>query len=386
MGSSQLAPLLDAMVARQASDIYVTVGSPASLRINDRIEPVGEVLEEDSIRAMIREVLSDTQMEEFVRTHEFNTSLSRPGLGRFRLNCFVQRHSSGMVLRRINTQIPTPEELKLLPAYTNLIMEKRGLLLVVGGTGSGKSTSLAAMLGHRNAHSSGHILTVEDPVEFVHEHRKCIVTQREVGIDTESYAVALKNALRQRPDVVLIGEIRDLEVLEHAINFAESGHLCVATLHANNANQTIQRIINLFPEDRQKQILHNLSLNLIGVISQRLVAAKDGGRALAVEIMLNDGLVTQLIEEGNVKDIKDVMAKNRGQGMQTFDQALLDLFIAGTITQDTAEAESDNAANLRLMIKQYQNSPEAKSSAPVALGMKPSGHLNMMLPEVKPKK
>ncbi|MCC7259768.1 MAG: PilT/PilU family type 4a pilus ATPase [Alphaproteobacteria bacterium] len=386
MASSHLTPLLDAMVARQASDVYVTVGSPASLRIGDRIEPVGDVLDEDIIRTMIREVLSDSQMEEFNRTHEFNTSLSRPGLGRFRLNCFVQRHSSGMVLRRINTVIPTPEELKLPKIFTDLIMEKRGLLLVVGGTGSGKSTSLAAMLGHRNAQSSGHILTVEDPVEFVHEHRKCIITQREVGIDTESYAVALKNALRQRPDVVLIGEIRDLEVLEHAINFAESGHLCVATLHANNANQTIQRIINLFPEDRQKQILHNLSLNLIGVISQRLVSAKDGGRALAVEIMLNEGLITQLIEEGNVKDIKDTMAKSRGQGMQTFDQALLDLFAAGVITQDTAEAESDNAANLRLMIKQYQSSPEAKSAAPVALGMKPSSHLNMMLPEVKPQK
>lgn len=344
--------LLHEMIRRNASDLYLTAGFPASFRTDTGIEQDGDPLTGERIEFLINQLLNGQQRREFIENMEFNSAYSLEDLARFRINAFRQKQEPGMVIRKINSEIPTFERLGLPEAYKNLVMEKRGLVLVVGPTGSGKSSSLAAMIGYRNQNSYGHIITIEDPVEFVHKHAGCIVTQRDVGIDTNSFTTALKNALRQRPDVVLIGEIRDREAMEHAINFAETGHLCLATLHANNSYQAIERVLSFFPEDKHKQILMNLALNVRGILSQRLLADKYDGRTVATEILLNQGLVRELIEQGKVKEIRPIMQKNRDVGMQVFDQALLDLYLRGTISEEVALAESDNPSNLRLEMKQ----------------------------------
>ncbi len=349
--------LLTACVQKEASDIYLTYGCAPSLRVGDDIiQYRNDPLDDETIMRLLSEIVDEEALDEFETTMELNTAISWHGDARFRVNVYRQQQHSAMVIRRIQTQIPTPDDLELPKVYSELIMKKRGLILVVGQTGCGKSTSLAAMIGHRNRNGNGHIITIEDPIEYVHDHEKCIVSQRDVGIDTYSFGMALKNALRQHPDVILIGEIRDRETMEHAINFSETGHLCVATLHANNASQAIERVVNFFPEEKHKQILLNLSLNLRGVLSQRLVPNTDGKRSLAVEIMLNEGLIASLIQEGKVKDIRDVMQRSRDRGMQTFDQSLLDLFFAQKISEATAIAECDNPATIQLAIRQKETS------------------------------
>ena len=296
--------------------------------------------------------MNDKQAMEFESTKEVNFAISPPGIGRFRVNAFVQQQQVGLVLRVINTTIPNFDDLNLPHVLKEVTMRKRGLVIFVGGTGSGKSTSLAAMIGYRNENSQGHIITIEDPVEFVHEHRKCIVTQREVGVDTESWEAALKNTLRQAPDVILIGEIRDRETMDHAIAFAETGHLCMGTLHANSSNQALDRIINFFPEERRAQLLMDLSLNLRALVAQRLIPKKEGkGRVAAIEIMLNSPLISDLIFKGDVHEIKEIMAKSKEAGMQTFDQALFDLHENGSISYEDALRNADSVNDLRLQIK-----------------------------------
>ena len=348
--------LLEEMVMRRASDLYITYGTPPCYRIGDDLIPAEMgALEHTDLKGYVEALLDEDQQDEFESTLEFNTGMSfRDGLARFRINVMMQQQHPAIVIRRIQTDIPTVDTLGLTSAYTDLVMQKRGLVLVVGPTGSGKTTSLAAMVGHRNNHGNGHIITVEDPIEYVHDHKKCIVSQRDVGLDTYSFSIALKNALRQRPDVVLIGEIREREVMEQAIYFSETGHLCLATLHASNASQAIERALNFFPEERHAQILLNLSLNLRGILSQRLIPNQKGGRALAIEVMLNNGLMKQLIEEGQIRQIRDLIEKGESEGMCTFDQSLLKLFAQGTITEEVAITESDNPGNLRLAIKQHK--------------------------------
>lgn len=346
--------LLEAFVEKGATDLYLTVGAPPALRHGHEIQSHGSIpLTSEGVMGLLRELISEESLMEFESTLEYNTAITWKGRARFRINIFRQQQAPGVVMRRIQTVIPTLEELKLPKIYGEAVMAKRGLILVVGPTGSGKSTSLATMLEHRNRFGSGHIVTIEDPVEFVHTPRNCIITQRDIGIDTYSFSIGLKNMLRQTPDVIVIGEIRDRDTMEHAIVFSETGHLCLATLHANNANQAIERIINFFPEERHKQVLLNLSLNLKGIFSQRLLTNTKGKRSLALEVLLNQGIIKALIQEGRVREIKEYMEKGRDEGMQTFDQALLDLFISGEITEAVALAESDNPANLRLAFKQH---------------------------------
>lgn len=345
--------LLKLMVHKNASDLFITAGVAPSLKINGKIMPVTKAtLTPAQAREIVLSVMNADQRQDFEAFHECNFAISAVGIGRFRVSAFQQRNHAGMVLRKIETRIPTFEDLDLPPVLRDLAMTKRGLILFVGATGSGKSTSLAAMIGYRNKHSAGHIITIEDPIEFIHQHDGCIVTQREVGIDTESFEVALKNTLRQAPDVILIGEVRSRETMDHAIAFAETGHLCLATLHANNANQALDRIINFFPEDRRDQLLMDLSLNLKAMIAQQLLPLPDGsGRALAAEILINSPLVQDLIRKGDVHEIKEIMSKSRNIGMQTFDQALFDLYAAGKITYEDAINHADSANELRLMIK-----------------------------------
>ncbi len=348
-----LEPYLKEMIRQDASDLYLTVGSSPSLRVDDKIYSLEKPpLEQTDIDIVIADVLTDEQRYEFESNLELNIALISEAGERFRANFFRQQHHTGMVIRRIKTEIPTVESLNLPKVYQDIIMERRGLVLLVGSVGSGKSTSLSAMLEHRNMNGSGHIITIEDPIEFVHDHSGCIFTQREIGIDTYSYGIALKNALRQSPDVIVIGEIRDRETMENALLFCETGHLCLATLHANNSNQAIERIMNLFPEEAQKQALITLSQNLKAIFSQRLVENLEGGRSVAVEVLLNQALVRQFIEEGQIKEIKEVMEKSRDQGMQTFDQCLLDLINAGIISAEIGLREADNPSNLRLKINQ----------------------------------
>lgn len=344
--------LLNAMVKHKASDLYLTFGAKPSLRIADRVMPIEQepVLDDALLAVCSAQLLSEAQRDEFASTMEINTAMMWENIARFRINMFNQQGHIGAVIRRIQMEIPTIEDLELPASYADLAMMKRGLVLLVGPTGSGKTTSLAAMIGHRNRSTSGHIITVEDPIEFVHQHASSIVTQRDVGLDTYSYAMALKNALRQRPDLVAIGEVRDREVMEQAIYFAETGHLCIATLHANNSNQAIERVLNFFPEERHPQILQNLALNLRGILSQRLITTISGKRALAIEIMLNNGLIKQLIEEGKVRQIREMIERGGLEGMQTFDQHLFAMLEQGLITEEVALGESDNAANLRLHI------------------------------------
>ncbi|WP_142849651.1 PilT/PilU family type 4a pilus ATPase [Telmatospirillum sp. J64-1] len=343
---------LAALAEPGGSDLYVTVGAPPTLRGDRGFEPLTDgPLQKGHITGILDELLTPPQRHAFEETGEFNMATMLDGIGRFRINIFKQRQLPGMVIRKITTEIPSFAQLNLPSLLADLVMEKRGLIIMVGGTGSGKSTTLAAMIGHRNAAAPGHIVTIEDPVEFVHEHRRCIVTQREVGVDTLSFEAALKNALRQKPDVILLGEIRDSLTMEHALNIAETGHLCLATLHANNANQAIDRILGFFPLEAHSQVLLNLSMNLKALLSQRLLPRQDGGRIAALEIMLNQGLIRDLIRKGEVKDIKKIMAENQHLGMVTFDQAILSLWQDGIIDEATALAEADNPGDLKLAIQ-----------------------------------
>ncbi|MDD9893488.1 MAG: PilT/PilU family type 4a pilus ATPase [Gammaproteobacteria bacterium] len=345
--------LLAAMKQRDGSDLFITAGFPPAMKIDGKVQPVSkQALTEEQSAVMVRSMMSDKQAKEFEATHECNFAIAPPGVGRFRVNAFVQQGHVGAVLRTITTEIPDFDDLNLPSVLRDVVMSKRGLVLLVGGTGSGKSTTLAAMLGHRNKTTQGHIITIEDPIEYVHPHQGCVITQREVGVDTDNWHAALKNTLRQAPDVILIGEIRDMETMEHAIHFAETGHLCLSTLHANSANQALDRIINFFPEERREQLLMDLSLNMRGIISQRLLPKAEGkGRAAAMEILLDTPLVKDLIFKGETDAIKGIMAKSRELGMQTFDQCLFDLYESGEITYEEALRNADSKNELRLRIK-----------------------------------
>jgi twitching motility protein PilU len=345
--------LLRFMAEQGASDAFLTVGAPPSLKVNGKVMRVSEtVLDEETARKTVLGVMTEKQREEFLTHHECNFAISLEGTGRFRASAYFQRNMCAMVLRRIEAKIPTCEELLLPEIIKDLAMTKRGLVIFVGATGTGKSTSLAAMIGHRNRNSTGHIICIEDPIEFVHEHESCIVTQREVGIDTDTFDVALKNTLRQAPDVIMIGEVRSRETMEQAVTFAETGHLCLCTLHANNANQALDRILHFFPSDRHPQVWMDLSLNLRGMVAQQLVPTRDGeGRRAAVEVMLATPLIADMIRKGEVHLIKEQMSKSREQGMQTFDQALYALYKSGDITERDALAHADSSNDLRLMIK-----------------------------------
>ena len=354
--------LLKLMLARKGSDLFITSEFPPAIKVDGMVTKVSsQNLTAAHTMALVRAVMSDKQAAEFERTKECNFAISPVGIGRFRCNAFVQQGKIGMVIRVIPQELPTIDELGMPRVLKDIAMSKRGLTILVGATGSGKSTTLAAMVDWRNLHSHGHIITIEDPVEFVHPHKNCIVTQREVGLDTEDWGIALKNSLRQAPDVILMGEIRDRETMEHAVAFAETGHLCLATLHANSANQALDRIINFFPEERRAQLLMDLSLNLRALVSQRLIPRQDAkGRTAAVEIMLNSPLISDLIFKGEVGEIKEIMKKSRELGMQTFDQALFDAFEANLISYEDALRNADSMNDLRLQIK--LTSTRARSS------------------------
>ena len=345
--------LLKLMVSKKGSDLFITSGFPPAIKIDGRIVPQSiQVLTAQHTQEIARSVMSDKQAAEFESTKECNFAISPAGIGRFRMNAFVQQGRIGLVARTIAQRIPTLDELGLPPILRDIGMTKRGLIIFVGGTGTGKTTSLASMMDYRNENSYGHIITLEDPIEFVHNHKNCVVTQREIGLDTDSWEAGLKNTLRQAPDVILMGEIRDRATMDYAVAFAETGHLCLATLHANSANQAIDRIINFFPEERRAQLLMDLSLNLKALISQRLLPRKGSkGRIAAVEIMLNSPLISDLIFRGEVHEIKEVMKRSRELGMQTFDQALFDLYEAEKITFEDALRNADSVNDLRLQIK-----------------------------------
>ncbi len=354
--------LLRVMLSKKASDLFITAGFPPAFKVDGKMTPVSnQSLTPTHTMEIARAIMNDKQAQEFEATKECNFAISPPGIGRFRVNAFVQQARVGVVLRTITTTIPRLEDLGLPDVLKDVSMTKRGLVIVVGATGSGKSTSLAAMLGYRNENSHGHIITIEDPIEFVHDHKNCLVTQREVGVDTESWHSALKNTLRQAPDVILIGEIRDRDTMDYAVAFAETGHLCLATLHANSSNQALDRIINFFPEERRLQLLMDLSLNLKGMISQRLIPRRDGpGRVAAIEIMLNSPLISDLIFKGEVHEIKEIMKKSRELGMQTFDQALFDLYEGGLISYEDAMRNADSMNELRLAIKLHGHEAKEK--------------------------
>jgi twitching motility protein PilU len=345
--------LLRLMLSKKASDMFITTGFPPAMKVDGKVTPISsQVLTPQQAREIARSIMNDKQATEFDATNECNFAIGIPNVARFRVNAFVQRGSVGLVFRTITTKIPKFEDLGLPDVLKDIAMTKRGLVIFVGGTGSGKSTSLAAMIGYRNENTYGHIITIEDPVEFVHEHINCVITQREVGVDTDNWQIALKNTLRQAPDVILIGEIRDRETMDYAIAFAETGHLCMATLHANSTNQALDRIINFFPEERRHQLLMDLSLNIRAFISQRLIPKIDGiGRAAAIEVMLNSPLISDLIFKGDVHEIKEIISRSRELGMQTFDQALFDLYEADQISYEDALRNADSVNDLRLKIK-----------------------------------
>jgi twitching motility protein PilU len=353
--------LLRLMVSKKASDLFITAGFPPAIKLDGKVTPVSQQpLSQQHTAELVRSVMNDRQAAEFEATKECQFAISPGGIGRFRVSALVQQGNIGMVLRTINSKIPTLEELGLPAVLKDVCMTKRGLVIMVGATGSGKSTSLAAMVGYRNENSYGHIITIEDPIEYVHPHRNCIITQREVGVDTESWENALKNTLRQAPDVILMGEVRDRETMDYAIAFAETGHLCMATLHANSSNQALDRIINFFPEERRPQLLMDLSLNLKGMISQRLIPRREGkGRVAAVEIMLNSPLIADLIFKGDVHEIKEIMKRSKELGMQTFDMHLFDMYDNGVISYEDALRNADSVNDLRLSIKLH--SKEAKN-------------------------
>ena len=353
MSSIDFTSFLKLMAHKKASDLFVTAGIPPSMKVHGKISPITQnPLTPQQSRDLVLNVMSPSQREEFEKTHECQFAIGVSGVGRFRVSCFYQRNQVGMVLRRIETKIPTIDELSLPPIIKSLAMTKRGLIIFVGATGTGKSTSLAAMVGYRNQNSTGHIISIEDPIEFVHKHEGCIITQREVGIDTDTFQDALKNTLRQAPDVILIGEVRTRETMEHAITFSETGHLCLCTLHANNANQAIDRVLHFFPEDRRPQLLMDLSLNLRAFVSQRLVPRSDiEGLIPAVEVLVNTPLVSELIFQGRIREIKEAMSRANEEGLITFDQSLFRLYEEQFIDYQTALRHADSVNNLRLMIK-----------------------------------
>jgi twitching motility protein PilU len=360
--SKFISDLLRLLISRTGSDLFITADFPPAMKIDGKVTKVSpQPLTGTHTLALARSIMNDKQAAEFERTKECNFAIAPPGLGRFRVNAFIQQGQVGLVMRVIPVTLPTIDGLGMPQVLKDVVMTKRGLTILVGATGSGKSTTLAAMVDWRNEQSYGHIITIEDPIEFVHPHKNCVITQREVGLDTDSWDAALKNTLRQAPDVILMGEIRDRETMEHAIAFAETGHLCMATLHANSANQALDRIINFFPEERRVQLLMDLSLNLKALVSQRLVPKQDGrGRFAAVEVMLNSPLISDLIFKGDVSEIKEIMKKSRQIGMQTFDQALFDGFENQQITYEDALRNADSVNDLRLQIK--LNSTRARST------------------------
>jgi twitching motility protein PilU len=347
---------LKLMVHKQASDLFITAGVAPSMKVQGRIVPITQSpLSAQQSRDMVLNVMTPSQREEFEKTHECQFAISASGVGRFRVSCFYQRNCVGMVLRRIESKIPSIEELNLPQIIKQLAMTKRGIIIFVGGTGTGKSTSLASMIGYRNQNSTGHIITIEDPIEYVHKHEGCIVTQRELGIDTDSWENALKNTLRQAPDVIMIGEVRTRETMEHAINFSETGHLCLCTLHANNANQALDRILHFFSEDRRQQLFMDLSLNLKGIVAQQLIPTPDGkARRVAVEVLLGTPLVQDYIRQGEIHKIKEVMRDSNNLGMRTFDQSLVELYHAGEISYEDALRHADSSNEVRLRIKLAQ--------------------------------
>ena len=355
--------LLKLMLSRKSSDLFITAGFPPSMKIDGKLTKMSpDRLSGEQTAELVRSIMSGRQAAEFEATKECNFAISPEGIGRFRVNAFVQQGKAGMVMRMIPTTVPTIDGLGVPQVLKEVVTAKRGLCILVGATGSGKSTTLAAMVDWRNEQTYGHIITIEDPIEFVHPHKNCLVTQREVGLDTDNWDAALKNTLRQAPDVILMGEIRDHETMEHAVAFAETGHLCLATLHANSANQALDRIVNFFPEERRAQLLMDLSLNLKAVISQRLVPKQDGkGRTAIVEILLNSPLISDLIFKGHVTEIKEIMKKSRSMGMQTFDQALFEAFEANSISYEDALHNADSVNDLRLQIK--LNSQRVRSTA-----------------------
>jgi len=348
--------LLKMMIEKDGSDLFLTTGAAPSMKAFGNLTPlVDKIMPEGMVKKIAYQIMNEDQIRDFEKSPEMNLAISDPDIGRFRVNIFQQRGEVAIVARNIKTEIPSAASLGLPPVLNDLIMQKRGLVLFVGGTGSGKSTSLAALIDHRNKNSDGHIITIEDPVEFVHPHQKSIVNQREIGVDTNSYEEALQNTLRQAPDVILIGEIRSRETMEHALAFAETGHLCLSTLHANNANQALDRIINFFPEERHKQLFLDLSLNLQGFVSQRLIPTVDGKRAAAIEILLGTPRVCDLIKQGEVMELKEVMEKSEQQGMKTFDSALYALYKTGKISYEEALKNADSKNNLRLRIQLADN-------------------------------
>lgn len=360
----EIAPYLKLMVQKNGSDLFFSTGAAPHLKAEGRTMPIGDQrLEPGKVRELAYSIMTDEQKNEFESTMECNLAISVGGLGRFRVNVFKQRGDVAMVLRYIKGEIPSIEELQLPEILKQLIMEKRGLILVVGSTGSGKSTTLASMIDHRNASTTGHILTIEDPIEFLHTHKKSVVDQREVGLDTLSFENALHNALREAPDVILIGEIRDAQTMQHATAYAETGHLCLATLHANNANQAIDRIVNFFPDSAHKQLFNDLSLNLKAVVSQRLIPSIDKKRVPAVEILLATSFISELIQKGDIHSIKEAMDHGKGVGMQTFDGALYELYKAGKITVDEALKNADSRNNLSLKIRLSDTDEDSMSSS-----------------------
>jgi twitching motility protein PilU len=364
----RITPWLEILAKHGGSDLYLSTGAPPCAKFQGKLKPVAkEVLGPGEIKDIAYEIMDPTQQEEFEQELEMNLAISIPGVGRFRVNIFVQRNEVGIVARNIVTEIPKASDLDLPPILTDTIMAKRGLILMVGATGSGKSTTLAALIDHRNTNSSGHIITIEDPVEFVHKHKKCLVNQREVGVDTRSWHAALKNTLRQAPDVILIGEIRDRETMEHALAFAETGHLAISTLHANNANQALDRIINFFPEERRPQLLMDLSSNLRAFVSQRLIPTTDGKRCAAIEILLGTPTISELILRGEFESIKEIMQKSNELGMQTFDQALVQLYRDGKISMEEALKNADSENTVRLTLKLSGDAPAANTSGGLSL-------------------
>ena len=349
----ELVDLLELMVRLDASDVFVTTGAPVSVKVNGSIRAVNtEVLDHNDTREFAYSIMNEEQRRGFEEDKEANFAIHPPKIGRFRVNVFVQRGNVGMVMRKINIKIPTFEDLRLPPIMPKISMQKRGLVIMVGGTGTGKSTTQAAMIGHRNSRSHDHIITIEDPIEFLHPHKKSLISQREVGIDTDSFAIALKNSMRQAPDVIQIGEIRDMETMHNAIVFAETGHLCMATLHANNTYQALDRIINFFPEGRKTQLLMDLSMNLHALVSQRLIPTADGqGRIAAVEVMINTPLIADIIMRGEIHKIPDVIERSTELGLQSFDQALFELYCNDMITAEEALRNAESENNLRLKIK-----------------------------------
>ena len=354
-----LRPYLEQMAATKASDLFITVGVPVSLKVNGAIEFIDQKkLTSEDVDALVLGLMNEEQQQSFAQTRECNFAFSEEGVGRFRVNVFWQRDSKGMVLRRIETVIPNPDDLNLPPIMKEIMLSKRGLFLFVGATGTGKSTSMASLVGYRNRSTRGHILTIEDPIEYVHKHEQCIVTQREVGIDTPSFESGLINSLRQAPDVIQIGEIRTRETMEFAMSFSETGHLCIATLHANNANQALERMLHLYPKDKKDQLLFELSQNLKAIVGQQLIPRKDGhGRRAAVEVLVNTPYISELIRKDELHKIKEVMSRSKEQGMQTFDQALFELYQQGHISYADALHHADSANDLRLLIKLTNTNP-----------------------------